>query len=140
MSNYPPPPPSDPEQPNPYGQQPYGQKPYGQQPYGQQPNQYGQYGQPNPYGGAPGGGVDHPRGTTVLVLGILSLVCCGLFTGIPAIVMGGSALKEIDAAPGRYSNRSSVKAGWICGIIGTALSAVGIVLNIALLAAGESLY
>lgn len=129
MSNYPPPPSSDPNEPNPYGQQPYGQQPYGQQPYGQ----------PNPYG-APAGGADHPRGTTILVLGILSLVCCGLFTGIPAIVMGNSALKEIDAAPGRYSNRGSVKAGFICGIIGTALSAVGIILNIGLLAAGESLY
>ena len=112
MSSYPPPP----EQPNPYGQQ------------------------PNPYGGPPGGGVDHPRGTTVLVLGILSLVCCGLFTGIPAIIMGKSALEEIDRAPGSYGNRSSVKAGYICGIIGTALSALGIVLNVILLAAGASLY
>jgi hypothetical protein len=130
MSDYPPPPPPDPNQPNPYGQP---QQPYGQQPYGQQPPGYGQ--QPPGYGGG-----DHPRGTTILILGILSLVCCGLFTGIPAIIMGKNALAEIDAAPGRYTNRGTVKAGYICGIIGTALSALGIVLNVILLAAGASLY
>jgi Domain of unknown function (DUF4190) len=116
-----PPPPQDPNQPDPYGQQnPYGQP---QQPYGQ-----------------PVGGADHPRGTLILVLGILSIVCCGLFTGIPAIVMGKNAMAEIDAAPGRYGNRGTIKAGFICGIIGTALSAVGILLNVILLAAGQDLY
>lgn len=111
MSDYPPPP-QDPDQPHPYGQP--------QQPYGS-------------------AGMDHPRGTTVLVLGILSLVCCGIFTGIPAIIMGRGALNEIDAAPGRYSNRGVVKAGYICGIIGTALSALGIVLYVILLAAGVAI-
>ena len=101
-------------------------------PYGQQPP--GGYGQPG-YGGG-----DHPRGTLVLVLGILSLVCCGLFTGIPAIIMGKGALEEIDRSPGTYTNRGAIKAGYICGIIGTALSALGIVLNVVLLAAGASLY
>ena len=58
-----PPPPQDPNQPDPYGQQ---------NPYGQPQHPYGQ----------PVGGTDHPRGTLILVLGILSIVCCGLFTGI----------------------------------------------------------
>jgi hypothetical protein len=84
--------------------------------------------------------MDHPRGTTILVLGILSLVCCGIFTGIPAIIMGKNALAEIDAAPGRYTNRGTVKAGYICGIIGTALSVLGIVLNVILFAGGVALY
>lgn len=89
-----------------------------------------QYGAPQPpYGGAP---QDHPRGTTILVLGILSLVCCGLFTGIPAIVMGKSALAEIDAQGVPAANRGNVKAGYICGIIGTALSVVGVIVNIAI--------
>jgi hypothetical protein len=119
MSEYPPPP-QDPNQPNPYGQQnPYGQP---QQPYGQQPPGYA--------------GMDHPRGTTILVLGILSIVCCGIFTGIPAILMGKNALAEIDSAPGRYTNRSLVKAGFICGIIGTAWSALVIVFYVIALAAG----
>ncbi|QCW50449.1 DUF4190 domain-containing protein [Nocardioides dongxiaopingii] len=94
------------------------------------------YGSPGGYGGAP---QDHPKGTTVLILGILSLVCCGLFTGIPAIIMGKKALEEIDRAPQSYNNRGNIKAGYICGIIGTALSVLGIVLNIILLAAGAGL-
>lgn len=97
------------------------------------PPSYGapQYG----YGGTP---AEHPRGTTILVLGILSIVCCGLFTGIPAIVMGKKALAEIDAQPpGAISNRGSVKAGYICGIIGTALFVLGLVANLGLLATGN---
>lgn len=73
----------------------------------------------------------HPRGTTILVLGIVSIVLCGLFTGIPAIIMGTGALKEIDANPGAFTNRGSVNAGRICGIIGTALSVILIIVRVA---------
>jgi len=61
--------------------------------------------------------VDHPKGITVLVLGILSIVCCSPL-GIVALVMGNNALKEIDAQPGRYGNRQIVQIGRILGIIG----------------------
>jgi hypothetical protein len=100
------------------------------------PPNYG--GQPPAYGGGmPGGPTrDHPRATLILVLGIVSIVCCGLFTGIPAIIMGRGALREIDAAPGTFRNRGTVKAGYICGIVGTVLSAIGILINIAILASG----
>lgn len=84
-----------------------------------------------PYGG--GGyatAVGHPRATTVLVLGILSFFCFGIILGPIAIVLGSSALKEIDANPGGYTNRGTVKAGFVCGIVGTALSVVGILLLI----------
>ena len=37
------------------------------------------------------------RGTLILVLGILSLVGCGIFTGIPAWIMGNNDMKEIRA-------------------------------------------
>nr|WP_166139931.1 DUF4190 domain-containing protein [Nocardioides ochotonae] len=81
---------------------------------------------------------EHPRGTTILVLGILSIVCCGIFTGIPAIVMGKNALREIDAQPpGAFSNRGTVNTGYICGIVGTVLFVVGLVLNIGLIATGN---
>ena len=89
-----------------------------------------QYGAPQPAAGGPAPG--HPRGTLILILGILSIPCCGLFTGIPAIIMGRSALAEIDANPTAYSNRGQVNAGYICGIIGTVLSVAGIVVNILL--------
>lgn len=66
---------------------------------------------------------EHPKGQTILILGILSLVCCGFFTGIPAIIMGNQALAEI--AAGQYAETGTVKLGRLLGIIGTALSALG---------------
>lgn len=90
------------------------------------------YGGPPPgYGGYPGGpaGVEHPQGTIVLVLGILGLVMCQIL-GPVAWVMGNRAMAEIDAAPGRYSNRGAVNAGRICGIVGTVLLGVTAVLFI----------
>jgi hypothetical protein len=70
------------------------------------------YGQPVP--------VDHPRATSVLVLGILSLVLCPLF-GPFASVMGRRALKEIDSSGGTIGGRSVVKAGYVCGMIPTVI-------------------
>ena len=59
----------------------------------------------------------HPQGTLVLVLGIIGLVAC-FIPGIVALVMGNRALKEIDANPTAYNNRSNVQIGRILGIIG----------------------
>ncbi len=87
---------------------------------------YGGYGAPPPPAGGTGGPVDHPRGMTVLILGILSLVCCSPL-GIVAFVMGNNALKEIDAQPGRYGNRQIVQIGRILGIIGMVLLVLSII-------------
>ena len=87
----------------------------------------------SPYGGMPR---PHPQGTTILVLGILSLVICGML-GPVAWVMGNNALAEIDQYPSAYSNRGSVQAGRICGIIATVLMIVGVILFILLAAAGD---
>ncbi|MDG1266935.1 MAG: DUF4190 domain-containing protein [Ilumatobacter sp.] len=64
----------------------------------------------------------HPRGTLVLVLGILSFFICGIVLGGVAFVMGSNALREIDRNPSAYTNRRLVSAGRICGAIGAALS------------------
>ena len=80
---------------------------------------------PPPPSGGPGA-VDHPKGMTILILGILSLVCCSPL-GIAAWLMGNNALKEIDAAPGQYSNRQIVQIGRILGIIGVVLLALPII-------------
>lgn len=92
-----------------------------------------QYGAPPP---PPGGGApaNHPRATLILVLGILSIPCCGLFTGIPAIILGNTAKKEIAASGGTIGGAGAVNAGFICGIIGTVLSVIGIIANIAIYA------
>lgn len=136
MSNLPPP-------GGPQGGYPGGQPPYGS---GQQPPPPQQpWGGPPP-GGPPGGGgygyggipQDHPRGTLILILGILSIPCCGLFTGIPAWVMGHTARQEIQQNPGAYSNAGMVTAGWVCGIIGTVLSVVGIIIQILVIGASPS--
>jgi hypothetical protein len=90
----------------------------------------GGYSAPPPIGGGAFGGsqgfpVDHPKGMTVLILGILSLVCCGPL-GIVAWVMGNGVLREIDAEPGRYSNRQLVQIGRILGIVGGVLFLLGL--------------
>jgi hypothetical protein len=87
-----------------------------------------QYGAPMPGGQA----ANHPRATLILVLGILSIPCCGLFTGIPAIILGNTAKKEIAASGGTIGGGGLVNAGYICGIIGTVLSVLAIIANIGL--------
>jgi len=69
------------------------------------------------------------RGTLILVLGILGLVVCSPLA-IVAWVMGSGDLKEIDAGTMDPSGRSSTSAGKICGIIGTILMIVGLVVGV----------
>jgi len=66
------------------------------------------------------------RGTLILVLGILSLVCCSP-VGIPAWILGNTDLKEMDAGRMDPSGRGITQGGRICGIIGTVILGVGIV-------------
>lgn len=92
-----------------------------------QPPSYPPYGPPPQYGYPPPNyGMEHPQGTTVLVLGILSLVICGLI-GPFAWSMGNRVLAEMDRSPGYYSNRGQVSAGRICGIVASILLIVAVV-------------
>lgn len=72
------------------------------------------------YGPAYGPQHSHPNGTTILVLGILSLVVCSIL-GPFAWSMGTKALREIDESGYPYENRGHIAAGRICGIISTIL-------------------
>lgn len=81
----------------------------------------------SPYGAAPR---EHPQGTLILVLGILGLLCCGILAPV-AWIMGNNAISEIDRDPAGYSNRGLVQAGRICGIVGTALWIIGLILRLA---------
>jgi hypothetical protein len=85
------------------------------------PPNYPPPGQPN-YGGG-----DHPQGTTILVLGILGLVVCSPL-GIAAWVMGKKALAEATAMGA--SNASTIKVGYILGIIATCLMILGLVIGV----------
>jgi uncharacterized membrane protein YjgN (DUF898 family) len=75
-----------------------------------------------------------------LVLGILSIVACGLVTGIPAIVMGRRATREIRADRARFSGEAMAQAGFWTGIAGTALSGLALVLVAGVFAFGGAVH
>ena len=131
------PPPTPP--PGGYGPPGYGPPGYGPAPgYGPPPG----YGQPpgNGYGGYP---AEHPQGTTILVLGIVSLVftfVCGLgaLLGPVAWIMGNKAIKEIDASPQLYTNRGQIQGGRVCGIIASALLLLGVAFFVFIVLVGRA--
>ena len=98
----------------------------------QAPNQGQQVNQPfnNQFGQ-----IAVPNSAAVLVLGILSIVFCfcygfiGLVLGIIAIVLAGKANAIYNENPSNYtlSSFNNLKAGKICAIIGTILSALMLV-------------
>lgn len=75
-----------------------------------------------PGGPTPPAKADNTKAILTLVLGILSIICCGFFAGIPAIFVGRSELKAIDEGRSSEDNRTLAKVGFILGIVGTILS------------------
>ncbi len=71
-----------------------------------------------------------------LVLGVLSLLCCGLFTGIPAIFMGRRAAREIRFYPQSYTGLGLARAGFWTGLVGTAWSVLSVALVIGVFVTG----
>ncbi len=68
------------------------------------------------------------RGVLILILGILGLVMCGIFTAIPAWIMGSGDLKQMDAGAMDPTGRGMTSAGKILGIIGVALAVIGLLI------------
>jgi hypothetical protein len=94
---------------------------------------------PPPPGGftpTPGPGAGSGNGTLILVLGILSILFCGVVLGPIAWVMGNNALAAINAGQGNPSELGTITAGRICGIIGTILSALILIVYVAAFAIG----
>jgi hypothetical protein len=85
----------------------------------------------------PGHGVHYvqSRATTILVLGIPSLVVCGLLGPI-AWYQGNQEMQRIAAGAVDPSTQGTVNAGRICGIVGTVLTGVGLVVGFAIGMAG----
>jgi hypothetical protein len=75
------------------------------------------------------------RATSVLVLGVLSLVLCSVMGPI-AWSMGNEELRRIESGQTPDLARSSVVAGRVCGIIGTAMLIVSGFAVLIVLAAG----
>lgn len=75
----------------------------------------------------------HPLTKRAMVLGIVGLT--GLFLVVPVLLSpfawyyGAVARREIDRAPGQWSGRGEATAGVVCGMIGTALLMLAVVIG-----------
>ncbi|HWN08558.1 MAG TPA: hypothetical protein VNO50_04680 [Pyrinomonadaceae bacterium] len=69
------------------------------------------------------------RGVLILVFGILSFVVCPFF-GIAAWVMGNTDLREMAVGRMDPTGRDLTQAGRICGIVGTLLVLIPMVIII----------
>lgn len=78
---------------------------------------------------------DQPQAVPAMVLGILGLVCCGLASPF-AIWLGRKSMNEIDASGGMLGGRGQAQAGFIMGIIGTALWVLGVLFYVLVVALG----
>lgn len=144
---------STPYQPNPYGQ-PGGSDPYQQpqtnysQPYGSQPQPYGAdpYSAQQPYGSQPAQqpygqapmqpGYAQPvavaqpqtnnKALISLILGICSYVLgLNIVAGIPAVILGHMAIREIDRSGGTQGGRPLALVGLILGYLMIGAAVVG---------------
>ena len=75
------------------------------------------------------------RGTLILVLGILGLIICGPLA-IVAWILGSGDLKAMDAGTMDPAGRGNTQAGRICGIIGTILLILGLLVGVLLFGFG----
>lgn len=80
------------------------------------------------------GGQDQTLAIVSLVCGILGILCCGLVTGIPALITGYMAKNNVDSNPGQYGGRGLAVAGMIMGGVSVLLSVLGIIYYIVVLA------
>ncbi|MCH2225672.1 MAG: DUF4190 domain-containing protein [Crocinitomicaceae bacterium] len=90
-----------------------------------------------------GQGQQLPNATATLVLGICSIVGCwlwgvpGLICGIIALSLHGKDKKMYATAPRKYETSfKNAKAGFVCAIIGTSLSAITFLFIVIALASG----
>lgn len=79
------------------------------------------------------------RAVASLILGILSLICMGFLTGIPAIILGSMELKAIKRGEATQAGEGIAKVGYILGIIGTVLTCLAVLASIAFMALGISM-
>lgn len=88
-------------------------------------------GQNTPFQPPPAGaGQDQTMAIVSLVLGVLSIFCCGFLTGIPAAIIGFMHKNKVDANPNQFGGRGLALAGIITGVIGTILGIIGVILQI----------
>ena len=59
-----------------------------------------------------------------LVLGLLSMGCIGPIAGVPAIILGSIARRDIDRSNGQLGGRAVAAGGIVSGLFGTGLGVV----------------
>ena len=121
MTSYPPPPgdPNDPNQPGQGSDLPsYGSTP---------PPPGGGGGYPPPGGGGAQPGTNK-KALWSMILGIVSILCCGLLAGIPAIILANMGKKEINASGGLQTGGGMATAGLVLGIISIGLTILSVIL------------
>ena len=59
-----------------------------------------------------------------LLLGLSSIMCLGAITGLPAVVLGALARKDIDRSSGTLTGRGLAAGGIVSGLFGTGLGFV----------------
>ena len=84
--------------------------------------------QPMPGNPAPSAAPQNGMGTAALIMGILQFFCLGTLGSILAIVFGKIGMNKADQ--GLATNRGAAKAGFILGIIGIALTVVGLIVAV----------
>jgi len=91
-----------------------------------------QIGQNTPFQPPPAGsdGENKTLAIVSLVLGILSIVCCGFLTGVPAIVVGYIAKNKVAENPREFGGSGLATGGIITGAIGTVLGILFLLLQI----------
>lgn len=93
---------------------------------------------PAPWGGQgigtagplPGAEPNKTLAIVSLVCGILSLTCCGIITGIAAIVTGFIARKKATEDPANFAGSGLAMAGIIMGAISILLTILFVILQV----------
>jgi uncharacterized membrane protein YjgN (DUF898 family) len=94
---------------------------------------------PPPYGDYRPAAPKHPQAVTVLVLGILSLVLCGLI-GPFAWSMGSRVVREIEGSGGRWSGDTEATIGRILGIVATVLLVIPVLFLLVFVTFGSTMF
>jgi hypothetical protein len=81
------------------------------------------YGAPPPGAAAAG---NNSKALWSMILGIVGLVCCGLFAGVPAIILALSARKEIERTGQAGSGMAT--AGLVLGVISVIWGVISLIL------------
>ncbi len=70
-----------------------------------------------------------PLATTSLVLGLLTPLCCGVITGLPAIICGHIALSRLSKDPS-LGGKGVAVAGLVLGYVGTLFNLVTTIISL----------